>query len=57
VLFDGRVNILSETKNLKELGFGRVINGYDLSSMLVGHNFSISKKSLRDIRFSNEFKG
>ncbi len=52
---DGEVEILSETKNLKEFGYYRRINGYDLPSIVVGHNFSISKDNLR--KFSLEFSG
>jgi len=57
ILSEGNVEILSETQNFKRFGFGRIINGYDLPSVVVGHNFSIRKDELKDNLFSIEFKG
>lgn len=55
---DGDFEILNETNNLKFLGNGRLLNGFDLPSAVVGHNFSIKKEHLLKIGgFSNEFNG
>ncbi len=54
----GSFEILNETNNLKNLGNGRILNGFDLPSAVVGHNFSIKKEHLLKIGgFSNEFNG
>ncbi len=57
VLLEGNVEILSETQNFKRFGLGRIVNGYDLPSVVVGHNFSIRKDALKNNLFSTEFKG
>ncbi len=57
VLSEGDVEILSETQNFKRFGFGRIVNGYDLPSVVVGHNFSIRKDEFKNNLFSTEFKG
>jgi glycosyltransferase involved in cell wall biosynthesis len=53
---DGDVGVLSETQNLKKIGFGRIVNGYDLPSVVVGHNFSVCKNAIKNNLFSTEFK-
>lgn len=50
--------ILGDTDNLKLFGNGREINGYDLSSSVISHNFSINKKLFYDSgKFNVEFHG
>ncbi len=55
---DGVYEILSDTNAFKDFGYGRMINGYDLPSMVVGHNMSL-KKSLfiKSGGFSDKFIG
>lgn len=54
----GDFNILNETDNLRKLGNGRSINGVDLPTCVVGHNFSISKETFKEIGgFSTDFIG
>lgn len=55
---DGVFETLSDTDLFKNFGHGRIINGYDLPSMVTGHNMSISKSLLTKVgRFSNYFQG
>lgn len=49
---------LSDSNCFKDFGFGRVVNGYDLPSMVVGHNMSINKKYVKTVGgFSDSFIG
>lgn len=49
---------LDESDKFKNFGHGRVINGYDLASMVTGHNMSLTRKTfMRAKGFSLEFKG
>jgi len=49
-LADGDVfSILTETDYFKGLGYGRRIGVFDLPSMVVGHNFTISRKYFHEI--------
>lgn len=58
VSVDGNFGILGETDNLKLFGNGRVLNGFDLPSAVVGHNIVIKKNSLQKVGgFGNEFNG
>ena len=58
VSLDGVYEILSDTNSFKNFGYGRIINGYDLPSMVVGHNMSLNKDLfLRTCGFSDEFIG
>lgn len=52
------VEALSESNLFKKLGYGRHISGYDLSSVVIGHNMSLNKDTHQSVGgFSNEFKG
>jgi glycosyltransferase involved in cell wall biosynthesis len=44
VNLDGVFEALSDTSLFKSFGYGRNINGYDLPSMVVGHNMSLNKR-------------
>lgn len=58
VNLDGVFETLSDTSLFKNFGHGRVINGYDLPSMVTGHNMSISKSLFTKVGgFSNHFQG
>lgn len=58
VAVSGNFEILGETDNLKLFGNGRVLNGFDLPSSVVGHNMVIKKSSLQKVGgFGNEFNG
>lgn len=58
VNFSGVYETLSDTDCFKNFGHGRVINGYDLPSMFVGHNTSFSKKTIKNLGgFSRNFIG
>ncbi len=51
-------SILTETNYFKNLGYGRKIGVFDLSSMVVSHNFSIPKKYFHAIGgFDAKLKG
>ena len=55
---DGVFETLSDTSLFKNFGHGRVVNGYDLPSMVTGHNMSISKNLLNKVGgFSKHFQG
>ncbi|MDO8609268.1 MAG: glycosyltransferase [bacterium] len=58
VNLNGVYETLCDTDCFKNFGHGRIINGYDLPSMVVGHNMSISKKLLKLAGgFSEKFVG
>lgn len=58
VVVSGNFEILGETDNLKLFGNGRVLNGFDLPSAVVGHNIVIKKSILQKAGgFGNEFNG
>ena len=49
---------MGDTDLFKNFGHGRIINGYDLPSMVTGHNLSISKNLfLQSGGFARNFKG
>lgn len=51
-------HILSETNYFKDLGHGRRIGVYDLPSMVIGHNFSVSKSLFNNVGgFINKMSG
>jgi hypothetical protein len=55
---NGFYELISDTSFLSNFGYGRIINGYDLPSLIVSHNLSISKESfIKTGGFSIEFKG
>jgi len=56
----GRIalEVLSQSSYFKELGNGRTLGVYDLSSMIVGHNMSCRRENILKVNgFSGEFKG
>ncbi len=54
----GSFEFLGETDYFANFGSGRMINGYDLPSLVVGHNMSMTKKLFNSIGgFSCEFVG
>jgi len=58
VAVSGNFEILGETDNLKLFGNGRVLNGFDLPSTVVGHNIVIKKSFLQKVGgFGNVFNG
>lgn len=58
ITLDGEYDLLGDSDMFKRLGHGRVINGFDLPSMVVGHNMSLKKSLFRKIGgFSTFFKG
>lgn len=55
---DGIFEILSETKYFANFGNGRKINGFDLPSVVVGHNLSMTKDVFENTGgFSKDFSG
>lgn len=55
---DGVYEILSDTNVFKDFGYGRTVNGYDLPSMVVGHNISLKKDLfIKSGGFSDRFIG
>lgn len=55
---DMQIEILESTNYFKSFSGSRVFGVYDLSCMVVGHNFSIRKKTLLEASpFSKEFVG
>ncbi len=55
---DTFVEVLSETRAYKDLGYGRKIAGYDLPAVVVGHNMSMSREVYDRVGgFSDFFKG
>lgn len=55
---DGYYEYLSDTSYFAKFGYGRIINGYDLPSLVVTHNMSVPKKLFSAIGgFSTKFKG
>lgn len=53
-----QTEILADSNYFKELGFGRRIGAYDLPMMLIGHNFALNKKLIKDSSFfPKDFKG
>lgn len=55
---DTLVEVLSETRAYKDLGYGRRISGYDLPAVVVGHNMSMSREVYnRAGGFADTFKG
>ncbi len=55
---DTLVEVLSETRAYKDLGYGRKIAGYDLPAVVVGHNMSMSREVYGRVGgFSDTFKG
>lgn len=55
---DGMHEILSETNYFTSFGNGRIINGFDLPSAVVGHNMSMRKSVFkRTGGFSTRFNG
>lgn len=58
VTHDSHTEVLADSNYFKELGFGRKIGNFDLPSMLIGHNFSLNRKLIKDDSFfSKEFTG
>jgi glycosyltransferase involved in cell wall biosynthesis len=58
VAVSGDFEILGETDNLKLFGNGRVLNGFDLPSAVVGHNMVVKKSFLQKVGgFGNVFNG
>jgi len=55
---DTVVESLSETNLYKNFGYGRIVTGYDLPSVVIGHNMSMNKNLFnRTGGFSPDFKG
>lgn len=55
---DGYYEIISDTSYLTQFGYGRTVNGYDLSSFVITHNMSIPKNLFLKIKgFSESFSG
>jgi GT2 family glycosyltransferase len=55
---DTLVEVLSETRAYKDLGYGRKISGYDLPAVVVGHNMSMSREVYNRVGgFSDMFSG
>lgn len=53
-----RVEILESTNYFKSFSGSRVFGVYDLSCMVISHNFSVRKETILDaLPFSREFKG
>lgn len=49
---------LNDTNYFKNFGYGRVLGVYDLATMVVGHNMSLSKQTIEKCGyFSNHFIG
>lgn len=58
ISLDGVYEIVSNTDSFNNFGHGRIINGFDLSSMVVGHNMTINKHLFLKVGgFSEEFIG
>lgn len=56
--YDIEMESLSETNLYKNFGYGRVIAGHDLPSVVVGHNMSMNKRLFNKAGgFSTDFKG
>jgi GT2 family glycosyltransferase len=56
--YDIGVEILNDTNYFKDLGFGRIMGGFDLPAMVVGHNMCLKKDIVKEIGgFSDHFKG
>jgi glycosyltransferase involved in cell wall biosynthesis len=55
---DSVVESLSETDLYKNFGYGRTVSGYDLASVVIGHNMSMNKSMFKKVGgFQTEFKG
>lgn len=55
---DKQIEILESTNYFKSFSGSRIFGVYDLSCMVVGHNFSVRKKTLLEASpFSREFSG
>lgn len=55
---DSVVESLSETDLYKNFGYGRTVSGYDLASIVIGHNMSMNKSMFKKVGgFQTEFKG
>jgi glycosyltransferase involved in cell wall biosynthesis len=55
---DGYYEYLGDTSYFAKFGHGRIINGYDLPSLVITHNMSVPKKLFSILGgFSTEFKG
>lgn len=58
IKLDSHTEMLADSNYFKDLGYGRVIGNFDLPSMLIGHNFSLNKKIIKENNFfSKDFKG
>lgn len=52
------IEVLNDTNYFKDLGFGRIMGGFDLPSMVVGHNMCLRKSLANEAGgFSNHFHG
>jgi hypothetical protein len=56
--YDIGVELLNDTNYFRDLGFGRIMGGFDLPAMVVGHNMCLRKEIVKEAGgFSNHFKG
>lgn len=56
--YDMGVELLNDTNYFRDLGLGRIMGGFDLPAMVVGHNMCIRKEIVKEVGgFSDHFKG
>ncbi len=53
-----KIELIEDIQKLKSFGYGRIIDGQTLPSMVVGHNLCFNKKTFYKVGgFSTKFKG